>query len=133
MAGEPQRFDLLALDAFSSDAIPIHLLTVEAFALYLEHLAPRGVIAVHISNRHLDLRPVTEALARHFGLYYATLADDPDEEEWWLYPTTWVLLSRDPALLADEAIQRNADWPSEDHARLILWTDDRASLLGILK
>jgi len=131
--GEPQRFDLLALDAFSSDAIPIHLLTVEAFALYLEHLAPRGVIAVHISNRHLDLRPVTEALARHFGLYYATLADDPDEEEWWLYPTTWVLLSRDPALLADEAIQRNADWPSEDHARLILWTDDRASLLGILK
>ena len=102
-------------------------------ALYLEHLAPRGVIAVHISNRHLDLRPVTEALARHFGLYYATLADDPDEEEWWLYPTTWVLLSRDPALLADEAIQRNADWPSEDHARLILWTDDRASLLGILK
>lgn len=64
---EPQRFDVLALDAFSSDAIPVHLLTKEAVGIYGKHLAADGVLAVHISNRYLDLEPVVENLAKEFG------------------------------------------------------------------
>ena len=64
----PQAFDLLVLDAFSGDSIPIHLLTKEAFDIYLPHLAPEGALAVHISNRHLDLAPVVYGLAEHFEL-----------------------------------------------------------------
>src|SRR5205807_5602010 len=63
-----QNFDVLALDAFSSDAIPVHLLTVEAFKTYLRHLKPDGVLAVHISNRYLDLVPVVQQAARHLSL-----------------------------------------------------------------
>ena len=65
---EPQRYDVIVLDAFSSDSIPVHLLTAEAFELYLSHLRPGGVICVHISNRHLDLRPVVVANANHISL-----------------------------------------------------------------
>src|SRR5690606_28665019 len=65
---EPQRYDVIVLDAFSSDSIPVHLLTAEAFALYVSHLKPGGVICVHISNRHLDLRPVVVANAEHISL-----------------------------------------------------------------
>jgi hypothetical protein len=75
--GEVQNFDVMALDAFSSDAIPVHLLTKEAFELYTKHLAPDGVIAVHISNRYLDLQPVVERLATEFGYSTATISDDP--------------------------------------------------------
>lgn len=128
-----QQFDLLALDAFSSDAIPIHLLTVEAMAIYLEHLKSDGVIAVHISNRHLDLRPVLEALAAHFALSLVTVSHNPDEDDWWLYRTTWVLLSRDTAKLLTPAILEAADEPSDDTATRILWTDDRAGLFGVLR
>ena len=64
----PQDFDLLVLDAFSGDSIPIHLLTQEAFDIYLRHLAPEGALAVHVSNRHLDLAPVVYGLAEHFEL-----------------------------------------------------------------
>lgn len=131
--GAPQQFDVLALDAFSSDAIPVHLLTVEAFELYLQHLKPDGVIAVHISNRYLDLRPVVEALARHFQLHYATISHDPKEDEWWLYRTTWVLLSREAARIDRPAIRDVADFPSDETAELVLWTDDHASLLRILR
>lgn len=129
----PQEFDVLALDAFSSDAIPVHLLTVEAFELYLRHTKRDGIIAVHISNRYLDLRPVVEALARHFGLAYATISHDPKEEEWWLYRTTWMLLSRDAAKLEVPAIRDVADALSDESAELVLWTDDHASLLPVLK
>ncbi|MDP2136343.1 MAG: fused MFS/spermidine synthase, partial [Candidatus Didemnitutus sp.] len=131
--GGSQQFDVLALDAFSSDAIPVHLLTREAFELYLHHLKPSGVIAVHISNRHVDLRPVVEALARHFELHFATVTHRPGDEDWWLYRTTWMLLSRDETRVADRAIQAVADDPSDDDAKVILWTDDWASLLGVLR
>ena len=131
--GAPQQFDVLALDAFSSDAIPVHLLTVEAFELYLQHMKPDGLIAVHISNRYLDLRPVVEALAKHFQLHYATISHDPKEDEWWLYRTTWVLLSRDAARIQAESLQEVADAASDETAELVLWTDDHASLLRVLK
>lgn len=131
--GEPQNFDLLVLDAFSSDAIPIHLLTAEAFSTYLQHVRPDGVIAVHISNRYLDLRPVVEAIARHHGLHQMTIADNPEDEKWWLYPTTWVLVSRDFDRLNTESLLNVADPPPDTDAPMVLWTDDRASLLPLLK
>jgi hypothetical protein len=129
----PQNFDVLALDAFSSDAIPVHLLTVEAFELYLKHLKPDGIIAVHISNRYLDLRPAIEGLAKRFQLHLATISHDPKDEEWWLYRSTWCLLTRDPRRLAHDAIQRAMDEPSDETAETVLWTDDHASLLPVLK
>jgi hypothetical protein len=130
--GEPQQFDLLALDAFSSDAIPVHLLTREALALYLQHLKPEGLIAVHISNRYLDLRPVLALLADNAGLAMAVIQDDPSDD-WWLYRTTWVLLARDPTALAGEAIADVTDDPRPLEPQVGLWTDEYASLFRILR
>ncbi len=132
-AGQPQHFDLLALDAFSSDAIPVHLLTKESFEIYLKHLKPDGVIAVHTSNRYLDLRPIVENLAKVFGLGVAVISDD-DEKDWWIYRTTWILVTKNRALLDNDAISSVTDKtePAAKSAGL-LWTDDHASLYEILK
>ena len=130
-AGQSQQFDLLALDAFSSDAIPVHLLTKEAVALYLQHLRPDGVLAVHISNRYLDLEPVVAAITQEFGLSMATISDD-DEPEWWVYGTTWILVTKNKAFLAQQEIHEAADDPPKK-PRTVLWTDDHASLYEILK
>jgi SAM-dependent methyltransferase len=132
MENEPkQDFDLIALDAFSSDAIPVHLLTREAVEIYLKHLKPDGVLAVHISNRYIDLQPVLNGLVRHFRLYQAVIEDDK-EEDWWLYSSTWVLLSRDDALLKKTSILSATSYPEEKKPPLPLWTDDYASLFPIL-
>jgi len=132
--GERQNFDVLALDAFSSDAIPVHLLTREAVGLYLDHLQPDGILAVHISNRHLDLRPALEAHIKERGLKHRTISYYPDRDaEWWLYPSTWTLIARHDAVLAVPEIEDQAEWPADDDAPLVLWTDDYASLLGVLK
>lgn len=130
--GKSQQFDLLALDAFSSDAIPVHLLTKEAFEIYLRQMKDDGVIAVHVSNRYLDLIPVVENLAAHFNLGLATIADD-FTEDWWVYRTTWVLVTKNKALLANEKIHDVADDASTDKRMHTLWTDDYASLYEILK
>jgi hypothetical protein len=158
----PQDFDLLALDAFSGDAIPIHLLTREAFELYLRHLQPSGIIAVHISNKYLDLQPVVRNVADHFHLALAIIDSDehadyeetddgsaaaPEEApvftvriaapgkdpDWWLYSSMWVLLTRDPALLERPEIQRMALSVEGDAATIPLWTDDFASVFQVLR
>jgi hypothetical protein len=130
--GGSQQFTVIALDAFSSDAIPVHLLTREAMAVYLAHLRPDGVIAVHISNRHLKLGPVVEGLAQHYGLESATIQDDPPDSDWWFYPTTWVLLTRNHALLADHSLDAVTE-AQDPSAPVVNWTDDYASLFGIMK
>jgi spermidine synthase len=129
---QPQEFDLLALDAFSSDAIPVHLLTREAFAMYLQHLKPGGVLAVHISNRYLNLRPIVERLAEEFGLHMAVIYDD-HEPEWWIYATTWVVLSESKAFLEQPAIANRSELPESAAKAAPLWTDDYASLFSIMK
>jgi hypothetical protein len=129
---QSQQFDLLALDAFSSDAIPVHLLTKEAFELYLQHLKPDGVIAVHVSNRYLNLRPVVEKLAEHFGMGVAVIYND-DEPEWWLYATTWILVSKNKAYLEQPAIADKKEDPEESEKPAPFWTDDYASLYSIMK
>jgi spermidine synthase len=130
--GKTQSLDLLALDAFSSDAIPVHLLTREAFGIYLKHLKPDGVIAIHISNRYLDLQPVVERLAQEFGLGVACISDEPIDEAW-LYSTTWMLVSRDRSLLRAQKIAAATETTKSNHPKGILWTDDKTDLYSILK
>jgi len=129
----PQQFDLLALDAFSSDAIPAHLLTREAFELYARHLKPNGVIAVHISNPYLDLEPVLVNVARHFGYRLAVVETIPGPDQWWLLPSLWVLLTHDRAMLDSPVISDAARPEETDSERVPLWTDDFTSVFRILR
>jgi hypothetical protein len=108
------------------------LLTKEAFDIYFEHLKPDGVLAVHISNRYLDLQPVVEKLADHFKLQVVTISDD-NEPEWWIYATTWMLVTRNSELLESERIKDVAEAPDADNQTFPLWTDDYASLFSIMK
>jgi len=128
----PQNFDILVLDAFNSDAIPVHLLTLEAFDTYLRHLKREGVIAVHITNRYLDLAPVMETLADHFGFAAALIDSDSDEEEE-IDEATWMLLTRDKNFLALDAIREAASDDTDTTGRRILWTDDYTNLFQILQ
>src|SRR5207247_10321436 len=75
----PQQFDVLAVDAFSGDAIPVHLLTREAVALYLRHLKPTGILAIHTSNTYLRLAPIVQLLARDAGCSARLTASDDDD------------------------------------------------------
>ncbi len=131
-AGQPQNFDVLALDAFSSDSIPVHLLTREAFEVYLAHLAPEGVIAAHISNRHVDLRPVLRQVAETFNLQAAALYIPASETTLATSDSLWVLLTRDPTFLSQPAIAAPAQ-SLDDVPSLRLWTDDYSNLFQVLK
>jgi spermidine synthase len=126
----PQNFDVLLVDAFSGDAIPIHLLTREAFQLYLGHLRPDGVLAIHVSNRFLDLTPVVEAAARSLGLSAATVVNNLDEPNL-VFTSTWILLAR----AQDELPVRSPVFAYTKAPPKILppWTDDYSNLLKILK
>jgi hypothetical protein len=134
----PQSFDLLALDAFSSDAIPVHLLTKEAFELYIRHIKTNGLIAVHTSNQYLDLEPVVANAGRHFNFKVAAIIYDDDtgdgdnEGEWWVYSSTWILLSRNEEIINSPAISQAASPGSTNAVNIPLWTDDFASLFQIL-
>ncbi len=129
----PQHFDLLALDAFSSDAIPVHLLTREAFAVYERHLQTNGILAVHISNHYLDLAPVVANLARQFHYKLAAIDYDESAIDWWLYSSTWMLLTRSEQIINSPAITAAATDLKLNPAKIPLWTDDFASLFQILK
>jgi hypothetical protein len=129
--GNSQNFDVLVLDTFSSDSIPVHLVTKEAFALYLEHLTPDGIIAAHITNLHLDLQPVFWQLARHYDLRMVRVNYEGDSNGG--YASHWILLSRDPALLEIPAIQEHAVDLDGYSTNLKLWTDDYSNLFQILK
>ncbi|HYL64142.1 MAG TPA: fused MFS/spermidine synthase [Candidatus Methylomirabilis sp.] len=127
----PQQFDVLALDAFSGDAIPVHLLTKEAFALYFRHLKPDGILAVHTSNTYLNLTPVVKLLAEDAG--YATrfiASDDYDHEL--ITSADWVLVTRNQKFLnIPETFAGSANISVPDG--LHLWTDDQSSLFEVLR
>jgi hypothetical protein len=127
-----QQFDLMAIDAFSSDAIPVHLLTREAFALYFRHLKPTGILAVHVSNRYLDLVPVVARDARDFGKA-AVDVDDEDEEEDYFANSDWVLVSADAAIFRGAAFKSSSVQPARIRPNLRPWTDDYSNLFQILK
>ncbi len=130
-SGNAQNFDVLVLDTFSSDSIPVHLLTKEAFDLYLKHLAPGGIIAVHITNLHLDLQPVLWKLAQYYGLHLARVNYGGDSEGG--YASQWILLARDPSELEDPVIQEHVVDLSGYSTNIKLWTDDYSNLFQILK
>ena len=127
----PQRFDVLAVDAFSGDAIPLHLLTVQAMELYRRHLAPGGVLAFHISNQHVDLEPAVALLAQNAGMHAVRVTSLANEDRG-EFTATWVLLSDDASFFAQPEVAASAK-PSSLKPGLRLWTDDYSSLLPILR
>ncbi len=128
-AQPPQQYDVLILDAFSGDAIPVHLLTLEAFGVYLRHVHPAGVLAVHISNRYLDLGPLVGALARAHGKEALLMARETQAATG-EYASHWVLISSDPVFIR-RAKAAGAS-PVEIPQGFRLWTDDYSNLLRLL-
>lgn len=125
-----QGFDLLAIDAFSSDSIPIHLLTTEAMTVYLKHMRPDGVIAFHVSNRFFDLPPVVRAIAEAHGFSSALLVDNPDDAEF--SKSDWVLVTNNSTVLENEAVKAITEAPKVI-PKLRLWTDDDHNLFRIFR
>ncbi|MFN3324212.1 MAG: spermidine synthase [Bryobacteraceae bacterium] len=125
-----QEFDVLAVDAFSSDAIPVHLLTREAFEVYFRHLREEGILAVHVSNRHLDLRPVVELAAAHFGKESLVVETD-DSDDGTCYGTTWILVGNGGPALRERGFDDAS--PPAKRIALRMWTDDYSNLFQILK
>jgi hypothetical protein len=130
----PGKLDLLIVDAFSSDAIPIHLVTREAIELYFRKLSANGILLVHISNRHLALAPVLGNLARELG-YVCRLcndnADDEDEAKG-KFASEWVILVRNEKRLG--SLATNSNWkPIPPDPRVGLWTDDFSNIVAVLK
>lgn len=128
----PQNFDVLVLDAFNSDSIPAHLLTMEAFELYLKHLQdPKGVLAVHISSDHLNLAPVVQAAAERFKLD-AIVIEVPADDTPATSACVWVLLTRTAGVLSDQEVGvRLGDYLQGRPT--VTWTDDYSSLLNVLE
>ncbi|MGA2116145.1 MAG: fused MFS/spermidine synthase [Bryobacteraceae bacterium] len=126
----PENFDVLAVDAFSGDAIPVHLLTRQAMDLYFHHLRPNGILAVHISNRYLDLEPVlaaeTSATARA-----ARVVDTEDDDTEDVFGATWVLVTAPAAGFDSDILKSSTEIRPARKVRL--WTDDYSNLFRILK
>jgi hypothetical protein len=124
-------FDVFIADAFSGDAIPVHLLTNEAFDLYLRHMKPSGILAVHISNNYLDLAPVVAQLASVHGLT-ARMVRTPKDETHLYSRAEWILMTRDAAFFTRPEIAGSAKI-IEERPGLRLWTDDYNNLLQVLR
>jgi hypothetical protein len=132
LAREPsQQFDVLVLDAFSGDSIPVHLLTIEAFELYFRHLKPAGVLAVHVTNKYLALAPVVHRIAEALGKQ-DRLLEDPGNRSAAIFPSSWVLVSGRAGVFNQPAIHGVAK-PVEGRPRLRIWTDDYSNLFQILR
>ncbi len=126
---EPQNYDVIAVDAFSGDSIPVHLITVESFTEYLRHLKPEGVIAFHVSNRFLDLKPVLLAIAEQHKLEFAYLHESGEDGG---TTSDWVVLTRykpfilKPSIVeATEPVAPRPDWR--------IWTDSYNNLIQVFK
>jgi hypothetical protein len=129
---QSQKFDVLVLDAFSGDAIPVHLLTVEAFEVYLGQLRQSsGVLAIHITNRNLDLAPVVKAAADRLGLD-ARIVDSAANDFALIQAATWILLYPREQVGEVNRVGQQLVLTS-DHPQPILWTDDYSSLWGVIR
>ena len=127
-----EEFDVLVVDAFSSDSIPMHLLTRECFELYRKHLKPDGILAIHISNRHLDLGPLVRGQAAELG-YEAVYFDTDADEEKGVDTADWVLVTNNREFLdAAEVKKIETPW-SEDSPSPVVWTDDFSNLFELIR
>ena len=124
-----QGYDLLAVDAFSGDSIPVHLLTTQALELYFRHLKPGGILALHVTNAHLDLPPVVETIRRALGKHAVLITNERDEDRE-VYAATWALLSSRP--FTSPLIEDGAKEPPY-RPELRPWTDDYNNLFQILR
>jgi hypothetical protein len=123
----PQNYDLLAVDAFSGDSIPVHLLTREAFALYFNHVRPSGALAIHVTNKHLDLAPVVKRIADSYGAS-SYLINNSKEDGRKIYSASWVVVTK------NRALGRKLEYLSSPiSGRSALWTDDYSNLLSVLQ
>ncbi len=132
---ESQQFDVLAIDAFSSDAIPVHLLTRECYEIYWYHLKPDGILAVHISSRYFNLSPVVRALSeldQEQGMRSLLVADDGSESQE-TDATRWILVTNNTRFLETKEVQESVSaWKDDDPAPL-LFTDDYSNLFRLLR
>jgi SAM-dependent methyltransferase len=127
---QPENFDIIVVDAFSSDAIPVHLLTREAMDLYFRHLKPDGILVVHISNRYLDLQPVLAGEIKEIGKI-GRVVDTEDDDTQDLFGATWVLIRNPAAGFSPSILSSSSDLAKARKIRL--WTDDYSNLFQILK
>ena len=126
----PQGFDVLAIDAFSSDAIPVHLITAEALSVYRRHMKPGGIIAFHVTNRYLDLAPVVQQLVDAQELHAVLISDDGEEPMG--SRSDWVLISDSEDTLEADAIDDVSE-QIQPHPGWRLWTDDFNNIVQVLK
>jgi hypothetical protein len=127
----PQHFNVIVVDAFSGDAIPVHLLTREALALYRRHLQADGVIAFHVSNQYINLEPVVAAIAGNAGLRALSVHSHSDEQNG-LYYADWILVTENQRFLNQPEVVNNA-FPTPLQAGVRLWTDNYSSVFPLLK
>ena len=128
--GGSQQYQVLVVDAFSSDSIPVHLLTLEAFQLYWQHLTEDGLLVLHISNNHLDLLPLVATLAEKVGkkmLHFYSASDDENE-----HTTEWVVITNNSDFTENEAITKRATYFQLKKEQNILWTDAYSNLLSVI-
>jgi hypothetical protein len=129
--GRTQDFDAIVVDAFSGDTIPVHLLTAECAEIYRRHLAPGGILLLHISNRVLNLDPVARGMAEHLG-WKAVLLDSPGSLDTGESPARWVAMAADSSVLEQRRIANSVSpWPASSAP--LSWTDDFSSLWHVLK
>ena len=130
LSGQGRDFDVLVADAFSSDAIPLHLLTVECADIYRSHLKDNGILGVHISNRYLDLVPVAIGLAKHIG-WEAVVIESRESQDETVWESIWVLITQNKEFLHSADIEK-ARIKQKDNFRIpLLWTDEYSSLLHV--
>jgi hypothetical protein len=133
---QPQGYDVLAIDAFAGDSIPMHLITREAMATYVKHIKPDGVIIFQATNRFVDIAPVVERLAAEFGYSALMVSDTPDNGkspvDYWMSHTDQIIVTRNAALLRADAI-RTAGVPLKPRPGFRVWTDDFYNLVHVLK
>ena len=129
---ESENLDFLAMDAFTSDAVPMHLLTREAYATYQRHLKPDGVLAINISNRYLDLEPIIAEAAKEMGWSGVVVYDEGDSEAYYV-SNTWILLSKSPAIFASPKFADAQTVALAPRKGFRGWTDDYSNIIQILR
>ncbi len=128
-----RNFDILVIDAFSGDGIPIHLLTKEAFELYFQHLNSDGILAIHITNRHIDLKPLVYNMGKKFNMDTVFIKKSRKRSNGFK-GTTWVLISNNQKFMQHPRVLANVDpWPTSVQEKEIIWTDNYSNLVELLK
>jgi spermidine synthase len=120
------------MDAFTSDAVPMHLLTREAYATYARHMKPDGILAVNISNRYLDLEPIMAQAAQEMGWTGVIVYDEGNSESYYV-SNTWVLLSKSPTVFAHPNFQDGSTSALQPRKGFRTWTDDYSNIIQILR